>query len=242
MGRKTSGNHQELLRSLRPIVKYSFDPFVVDDESRLLLRDGTPVHLSAKAFDLLVTLLCERPRALPKEELHTRLWPQTFVSDTSLAMLVAEVRAALGDRAYAPRWIRTVHRHGYAFHGPVHAPATTAEGPKAVAPPPSGGWLVTPSREFPLVQGENVVGREPGATVRLDAPSISRRHARIVVEAGRVTLEDLGSKNGTYVRGAQISGATAIEDRDQVRFGSVSVTFRSFAADPTITEGDPPCR
>ena len=62
-------------------------------------------------------LLENRPRALSKAELHERLWPSTFVSDATLTSLVAEVRAALGETAGHGRFVRTVHRFGYAFKG-----------------------------------------------------------------------------------------------------------------------------
>ncbi len=91
--------------------------WIVDTAARQLERSGEAAHVSPKAFDLLTTLLRERPRALSKVELRERLWPHTFVSETSLANLIAELRAALGDEAGRPRYIRTVHRHGYAFCG-----------------------------------------------------------------------------------------------------------------------------
>jgi pSer/pThr/pTyr-binding forkhead associated (FHA) protein len=56
-----------------------------------------------------------------------------------------------------------------------------------------GYWLVTPSRQIPLFAGENIVGRDPKARVWLDSPSVSRQHARILVDGDRATLEDLGS-------------------------------------------------
>ena len=94
-------------------MRFQFGNFIVDADSRQLLVGGAVTHLSPKAFDLLVTLIRERPRALSKADLHARLWPKTFVSDASLAMLAAELRAALGESARQPQWVRTVHRHGY---------------------------------------------------------------------------------------------------------------------------------
>jgi len=225
-----------LLISALGTVRYDFGDFVVDDETRLLLRDDDAVHLSAKAFDLLVTLLRERPRVLPKAELHARLWPNTFVSDASLAMLVAEVRAALGENAREPRFVRTVHRHGYGFQdGAREIPAARADVPVAVEAKPAC-WLVTPSRQIPLFPGENTIGRDPKARVWLDSPSVSRLHARILVDEERVTVEDLGSKNGTCARDTRVTGTMPIEDGDRLRFGSVDVTFRTWAADLTLSE------
>jgi pSer/pThr/pTyr-binding forkhead associated (FHA) protein len=77
-----------------------------------------------------------------------------------------------------------------------------------------------------LVAGENLVGRDPGTAVWLDSPGVSRRHACIVLEGDCVTLEDLGSKNGTHVRGDLVTSPTVLKDGDEIRFGSISVTFR----------------
>ena len=97
-----------------------------DSGRRVLLRHGSAMPLSPKAFQLLELLLDRRPEAVAKTELLERLWPETFVSDASLHNLVAEIRAALGDAPRAARFIRTVPRYGYAFHGDARpAPAVT---------------------------------------------------------------------------------------------------------------------
>ncbi len=217
-------------------MRFHFGEFIVDDASRQVLHGSTAVHVSPKAFDLLVTLIHARPRALAKADLHARLWPKTFVSDASLAMLVAEVRAALGETARQPRSVRTVHRHGYAFQASVRE-TPTPEGAEQSADPTTGCWLVTASGPIPLVPGENVVGRDPRARIWIDSPSISRRHARILVEGGRATIEDLGSKNGTRARGTGVGTAVPLADGDELRFGSVDATFRAPAAEPTRTDG-----
>lgn len=202
---------------------FRFDAFVLDEGSRQLLRGAREVHLSPKAFDLLLHLIRTRPRALSKTELHDHLWPGTFVTDASLGMLVTEIRSALGDKARRPRFVRTVHRFGYAFQGNV----TEIPGPKR--PAAHSGvvcWLVSPTRQFMLEAGENMVGRDPRAAVWLDSPGISRHHARITVEANRVLVEDLGSKNGTHVRGQPVIEPTPLANDDEIRFGSMSLTFR----------------
>jgi TolB-like protein/Flp pilus assembly protein TadD len=99
-----------------------------DAETRTLERGGKAVRLSGKAFQLLELLLAARPRPLAREELFARLWPDTFVSDANLASLVKEIRAAIGDDARQPRFLRTAHRFGYAFAGGV----TEAPEPKAI--------------------------------------------------------------------------------------------------------------
>jgi DNA-binding winged helix-turn-helix (wHTH) protein len=207
-------------------VKLQFGAYIVDDESRQLIRDGVPVRLSTRAFDLLALLIRERPRALKKEDLHSTLWPDTFVSDASLAMLVAEVRSALGETARQPRCLRTLHRHGYAFQADARE-LTLAT---------IGFWLVTESRQIPLSTGANIVGRDPRVGIWLDSPSVSRQHACIRVESGNATVEDLGSKNGTRARDELVTQVTPLRDGDDLRFGSVNASFHVWSVEPTRTE------
>ena len=167
-----------------------------------------------------------RPRVVVKADLHKHLWPKTFVSDASLAMLVAEIRAALGETAREPRHLRTVHRHGYAFQ------EAARELPAAVEAATSY-WLVLESSQVALLPGDNLVGRDPNARVWIDAPSVSRRHARIHVNGHGVTLEDLGSKNGTHVCEEPVNATRRLQDGDTVRFGSVGAILRAWSGEPT---------
>ena len=96
-----------------------FGDCTFDSGARTLTRGGEGVHLSGKAFQLLELLLAARPNPIEKSELFAKLWPDTFVSEANLASLVKEIRAAIGDDARAPRFVRTVHRFGYAFSGAV---------------------------------------------------------------------------------------------------------------------------
>jgi pSer/pThr/pTyr-binding forkhead associated (FHA) protein len=83
----------------------------------------------------------------------------------------------------------------------------------------------------------NLVGRDDGCVVRIDSTTVSRHHARIVVTRGTATVEDLGSKNGTSVNGQPIRLPVALKDRDQVRVGSVKMTYRIVGAFPsTVTQ------
>jgi DNA-binding winged helix-turn-helix (wHTH) protein len=205
-------------------VTYRFGQFTLDTASRRLTSGDRVVALVPKAFDLLVLLIEERPRLLPKAELHRRLWPQTFVSDASLSGLVALIREALGDNAREPRFIRTAHRVGYAF-----VFAVDAEPPlrSPLASSSTGYWLTLPNRQFALAEGDNIVGRDPAANVPLQFPGVSRRHARVVVAAGVATISDLGSKNGTWVRGQRITTPSVLNDGDELRIGSMLLTFRA---------------
>lgn len=199
-----------------------FDPFSLDPATRQLLREGRELSLSPKAFQLLLFLVVNRQRAVSKQELHQALWPATFVLDTNIASLIAEIRRALDDPAAKPRFIRTMHRFGYRFVGQVDEP------PLAPAPTPGAAkyWLVWDLRHVPLGEGVNLIGRGADASVWIDATGVSRHHARILIEGGDATLEDLGSKNGTYVAGERVTNPRRLKDGDQIRLGSVVVTFQ----------------
>jgi DNA-binding winged helix-turn-helix (wHTH) protein len=206
-----------------------------DSGRRLLLRHGSATALSPKAFRLLELLLDRRPEAIPKAELLEQLWPKTFVSDASLHNLVAEIRAAVDDDPRTPRFIRTVPRFGYAFHGDARpAPITERKGSQAVR---SGPRLVLGQHEWPLAEGPNIVGRDRDCEVCIDSGTISRRHARIVVTNGQATIEDLGSKNGTAVDGRRVKAPVILEEGAQVQVGSVVMTYRTLDVLPsTLTQ------
>jgi TolB-like protein/Tfp pilus assembly protein PilF len=106
-------------------MKIQFGECTLDTDERVLLRSGQRVHVTAKAFQLLAFLLEIRPRPAAKAELQEKLWPSTFVSDGNLATLVNEARAAIGDVARQPLYIRTVHGFGYAFAGVAREASAT---------------------------------------------------------------------------------------------------------------------
>jgi DNA-binding winged helix-turn-helix (wHTH) protein len=199
-----------------------------DSGRHMLLRHGRETPLSPRAFQLLGFLLDRRPEAVSKGELVERLWPETFVSDASLHNLVAEVRAALGDSPRTPRYIRTVSRVGYAFHGDARSAA-----PEASEPPASGPRLISKRGEWSLVEGTTVVGRDRDCRVRINSPMVSRRHAQIVVSPDQTTVEDLGSKNGTHVNGRRIMRSVTLKDGDHVQVGSFAMTYRTLEILPS---------
>jgi DNA-binding winged helix-turn-helix (wHTH) protein len=213
-------------------VFYRFGDFTLDNATRQLLAKGAEVHLSPKAFDLLAALIADRSRAVSKAELLQRLWPSTFVEETNIAGLVAEIRRALHDPASGPRFVRTVYGFGYRFIADVMAGETETRS----APGRMTLYLVSDQREMMLMDGANVIGRAEDATIRIDSPGVSRYHARILVSNGEATLEDVESKNGTYLNGTRIAAATPLSDRNEIRIGRIVLTFRvASAASPTAT-------
>lgn len=201
---------------------FVFGDLSLDVGTRQLLRGGKDVHLSPKAFQLLELLVAERPRALTKAEIRDRLWPNTFVSESSLTGLVTTLRDALRDPARDPRLLRTVHGLGYAFCGVVTEPA-----PRRTSAARQVRFRLTwEGGEVTLTEGENVLGRVEQAVAWIESASVSRRHARIVVSEGEARLEDLGSKNGTCLNGRRITSAVPLRDGDEIRLGLEAIRFR----------------
>jgi DNA-binding winged helix-turn-helix (wHTH) protein len=199
-----------------------FEDFVLDMDARELRRAGQPVPLSPKAYQLLEMLVRHSPKALSKSILQEHLWPDTFVVEKNLVNLMAEIREVLGDDATHPRFVRTVHRFGYAFRNP-------AAEPPAQRRPLRGGdvrfRLVWTGGRVGLIDGEHVLGRDPDLELFLDSPDISRHHARIRVTGDEATIEDLGSKNGTFVAERRLESAVRLVDGDSIRIGSLRLTF-----------------
>ena len=137
-------------------------------------------------------------------------------------LLAAEARAAIGDRARGSRLLRTVYGFGYAFSGEIRE-----ERPAADAHLQSHFSLAREEEEIALAPGDNVLGRDPSASVRIDDDTVSRRHARITVTSRDATIEDLGSKNGTFAEGRRTGGKPlSLADGDQIQVGSVFLAFR----------------
>ncbi len=206
-------------------MRVRFGECVLDSDTRQLSVRGEAVHLSPKAFQFLELLLESRPKALSKGEIHERLWPGTFVSDGALASLLVEVRSATGDNARESRFVRTVHRFGYAFSGSAQEfrrGVSTAGGQKLVY------RLIWGNREIAVNFGENLLGRDEDSIVWIDDALVSRRHARIVIDETGAVLEDLNSRNGTFLRGKRIKAPTKLADEDQVTIGPASMIFLVF--------------
>ena len=199
-----------------------FGEFTLDTDRRQLRHGDADRHLSPKGFELLRLLIETRPRVLSKAELHQRLWPSTFVSDATLSSLVAEVRDALGEHAGSGGFVRTVHRFGYAFDGP-----TTDLAPGARAPDEHVRcWIVWEHGQVALRDGEHLLGRDADVAVWLESPTVSRHHARISLSDERATIEDLGSKNGTYLHGDRLAAPSPLTDGDEIRLGSIPIKIR----------------
>jgi DNA-binding winged helix-turn-helix (wHTH) protein len=215
-------------------VTYTFGPICVDGDARRVTRTGSPVRLTRKAFDLLLLLLDHQPNAVSKEQIHARVWPDTFVSDGSVQSLVAEIRRTIDDQTATASWIATVHGIGYRFDGPAVGPRPR---PGPTSPERTAGWLIGTSIRIPLMPGPNIVGRDVDGDADIDAPTMSRQHARITI-GEVVTIEDLDSKNGTWLDDERVAGPRVLADGGRVRLGAVTLVFR-VARQPKPTEPAP---
>jgi predicted component of type VI protein secretion system len=112
-----------------------------------------------------------------------------------------------------------VHGFGYAF---------IAQGETTHAQPARRrvrGWLVWDRERIQVLDGENLFGRGDADVVELPSTTVSRRHARIIFDE-EAWIEDLGSKNGTFVGDSQVTARMRLQDGDRVRLGSFLLTFR----------------
>ena len=123
---------------------YEFGPFRLDVLRRRLLRDGEPVRLTPKAFDLLRVLVEEAGRTVEKDELLEKVWPGTVVEENNLNQNITALRKSLGDSRQESQYIATIPGTGYRFVAEVKrveedvfapgrkdAKAETAAGPAA---------------------------------------------------------------------------------------------------------------
>src|SRR3984957_13149417 len=111
-----------------PNAVWLFGPFSLDPEQRVLLRDGKPIALTSKAFEILNLLVENYGRGLSKEELIRQVWPDSFVDESNLTQHIFHLRKVLGDTQEGRAYIETLPRHGYRFVAAVQqAPAKRAE-------------------------------------------------------------------------------------------------------------------
>jgi DNA-binding winged helix-turn-helix (wHTH) protein len=202
---------------------YRFGRFELDVARGELLENGQPVSIQPTPFLLLTHLLRNAGQLITKKELLDLLWPDVHVSDASLNQAISRLRAALGETSRSAVFLETVPRRGYRFRARV----ASEEGRP---------FLIHRHRRFALPAGESILGRGKESPVPIDARSVSRRHARLLITPEGAELEDLGSKNGTFVGGRRIQQAASLFDGDEIRLGSVRLQLRYIAEESTVTD------
>jgi DNA-binding winged helix-turn-helix (wHTH) protein len=157
----------------------------------VLLRDGQPVPLTPKAFDLLAALVAQPGRLISKEDLLNEVWPGTFVEESNLAYNVFALRKALGDPAENGQYIATVPKRGYRFTATV-TPANPANAGQ-------------PSSRFSILAGGNQEPAPPSRLTTSVLPDVEKtvlpflrkdpaRRYQTMADA-KVVLEDLDSNS-----------------------------------------------
>jgi len=203
----------------RPAGSLTIGDWLVVPILNRLSRDGETVQIELKLMEVLVHLAGRAGELVSKRELIDAVWNVEVISDGTLTRAIALLRKALGDNARSPRYIETIPKRGYRFIAPVDfLAATHSAGLRFILEAPDGA--------IPLAEGENLIGRDPDVEIRIDIGGVSRRHAKIVVDGADVTLEDLSSKNGTYLRGRRIQKPTRLAHGDEIRIGHRVARFR----------------
>jgi DNA-binding winged helix-turn-helix (wHTH) protein len=200
---------------------FRFGDCRLDEATRQLTRNEQEQRLSKKAYALLMLLLGARPRVVAKQEIMDAIWPDTFVSEANIAVLIAEVREALGDAARDSTTIRSHSGVGYSFVADVVEAVRGAD----VSTHRSWPVLVIGDRRMVLSGNVSTVGRDESCDVCIPHPSVSRLHARIVVEDTQAHIEDAKSKNGVWVNGCRVSGRALLPNGASVRIGAVDASF-----------------
>jgi DNA-binding winged helix-turn-helix (wHTH) protein len=201
-------------------MKLAFGDCILDLAARQLWRAGQVVPLEPKMYELLAVLIQRRPAVVRNEDLDEILWPKVYVARTSLTRLVSELRSVLGDRPRDSKIIRTVYKSGYAFGAMVTTLAGASVGATAVF------GLIWNDRLLSLNEGPQIAGRGEECELVIEAETVSRRHARILIHGGNATIEDLGSTNGTSVNGVRISAPTSLLDGNEVALGTAKLLVR----------------
>jgi DNA-binding winged helix-turn-helix (wHTH) protein len=210
---------------------FEFGPFTLRVEAGELWREDQRVDLRPKCFDLLLFLLEHRGKLIRRETLFDQFWPDVVVSDATLSRTMTELREALGDDAATPRYIETVPRRGYKFI----AAAGETKPPQRASRTPTFS-LVYRGEQHALIPGEHIIGRSNDVSIPIFTRQISRHHARIVIDGETAVIEDLGSRNGTFVNGDAIRGTVRLQSRDEIRVGDETLVLWSLK--DASTEGE----
>ena len=199
------------------MVTYRFGPFRLLPHIRSLERDGSPIALTPKAFELLLVLVTHRERALSKDEILSLVWPESIVEESNLAQQVLLLRRALDDCSDC---VGTIPRFGYRFTGTV-----VEEGAGGASRAMSPHCLLWDGREYPLHEGITVIGRADDADLHIPLPSVSRRHARVLVRGLEATIEDLGSRHGSWRGTLPMKAPTLLASGDRIRLGTATLVY-----------------
>ncbi len=212
---------------------FRFRDFELDVSAYALRRGGARIQLERIPMEVLILLVMRAGSLVTRQEILDTLWgARVFVEpEAAVNTAIRKIRRALDEDVDRPQFIETVVRKGYRFVAPVEDVRTAAahggsEAGSEVRRRAFPSYSIAYGRqEFLLAPGANVIGRDPDVQIYIDHASVSRRHASIVIDAHRVTMEDLNSRNGTFVNGQRISGPTQISDGAIIGLGPIVLRF-----------------
>jgi len=213
---------------------FQLGDWLVEPTLDRISRDDEVVQLRPRAMDVLACLAVAAGKLATKRDLIDAVWRTEFVSEHALTQVIAELRAALGDDARKPVYIENIPRRGYRLVAEVIPVAASMPVARHASVPFK---LQGHDRDYPLSQGINIIGRTDDADIAIDRTEVSRCQARIVVSGTSATIEDLGSKNGTYLNGERLQGPAPLTNGDEIWIGRSVARLRFLVeGEPTMTE------
>ena len=189
---------------------YAFGDYELDTQRHELHHAGTPCSLEPQVYAVLLYLIRHRDRMVSKQELLDQVWPETFVSESTLYQRLRAVRQAVGDSGRAQRVIKTVHKQGYRFSAVVEERQPTAVGEgildtsvvelPVVPETPEGAAAMADASLLPVVPA--ATDRMPGAERKL-ATVLCGTLANAELLADRLGFESLGRLRQTLFKLAE---------------------------------------
>ena len=171
---------------------YEFDRFRLDGDEGVLLKEGRPVPLTPKVFDLLLLLVESRGHLVPKEEIMSRLWPESFVEEVNINRNISTLRRALNDSPNDPSYIETVSKRGYRFVAAVAE--VEADETELILERRTSAEIITDEEEITDASGTNASDAieeamlTAGTVTRVGLSSRLRRDAALLLAVAMVML------------------------------------------------------
>lgn len=190
---------------------FEFDQFRLDVSERLLLRDGQPVPLTPKVFDTLLLLVENAGRLVSKNELMSRLWPDSFVEEGALTRNISDLRKALGENATGRKFIETVPKHGYRFVAEVWVRSENALPPYA-----------EPNVSLPEIFSTESPTAQPDKPAESESPSRGSKNRLVVAALLAGLLAVIGYFAFSLFKGNAPEDVTQIKSLAVLPFKSLS--------------------
>jgi DNA-binding winged helix-turn-helix (wHTH) protein len=213
--------------------RFRFGGFELDLAAYTLRRAGERIKVERIPMEVLALLVQSPGTLVERAAIQNALWgPDVFVEcDPAINTAVRKIRQALDDDADEPRFVETIVGKGYRFVAPVaRDDASETPASERTRRPFPSCRLSRGRQEFALEPGDNLLGRDPAARVYVNHASVSRRHANISVGSDGATIEDLRSRNGTFLNGKSVLEPTEITDGSIIGLGPITLTFVELGA------------